>query len=802
MHVRIRAEPLGRLSLIREIPDARLAMLEGLNGVGKTLAIRLLEICTGTMPYRGSPRAWESLRSGLGPFRVDITHLSVGADISCTGNSLDWPESDETEPNSDWFREITIGGQEATLDEVRALLIVRRMAGDEGILNTFAQIAEEDARRVRSWAQRFASPEGSPLADLEDRVARAEELLGGRIAERYVELQTALGDAEDYVDEAEGNLTRAQGREAELQEAQDIYENLTRIQEQTPEIAQQLAELDTKIGCAEEEHAAVQSELRNLIAKSVRAEPARKELRHARRTLNRNLGRLSSTMVQAARMATSLDVEPRLTKARELIEVLEAQIDRIRTEQTTLDAAPVMRSLLDRVTSELDDVESLGLGEEIVLDDTGTGLQMSVVRARTGMLVRRQHLEDQPPPPEALQLEEQVADVEDKLLAASALVAKLREVARYERLVEENEIRLDKAMSADVEVVSQEIQDLEERRRAIDEERLSLATERAQLAENLGGAADPSTVAAIEQQLTQALGTLDLTETLLPEALSEAQARTTEASGTLQVARENWARALDEFARASADVQRAANTLAEDDRVSWLRSALTLNALPSDGTADQLLSDVQVAHSTLLEMNDRLGRHREQLGAIAQALETVAGVLRGQQAEAQLYVRELQRWLGGRLGGWLSNTRVRQELLPNAVGGIAVDVATREVTWHESAVTYSRPLEAFSSGEQAFTYTRARLALLDEEAPRAANRLIVLDEFGAFIAHDRLEGLVAYLRDRADEYERDQVLVILPLSRDYGDLAQNASSTSAADKFEALAEQVQTRGYAVQDLAR
>ena len=802
MRIRIHAEPVGRLSLIREIPDARLAMLEGLNGVGKTLAIRLLEICTGTMPYRGSARAWESLRTGLGPFRVDVMQLSAGEGISWSGSSLDWPESNDTEPTSDWFREITIDGAEATLDEVRELLIVRRMAGDEGILNTFAQIAEEDARRVRNWAQRLASPDRSPLADLEDRVARAEELLGGRIGARYSEVQAALDDATAFVDEAEGRLARARDREDELQEAIDIYENLKRIREQAPGIAGQLAELNDQISRTEEEHAVVQGEIRNLIAKSVRAEPAKKELRLARRTLNRNLGNLSNALVDAARMATSLDVEPHLSSALEVLQELQEQLAQLKTEQTALDAAPVMRSLLDRVTGELGEVESLGLGDQIVLDDTGTGLQISVVRARAGMLVRRQHLEDQPPPPEALQLQEQMSDIEDRSGAASALAAKLHEVARYERLVENNEIRLDRAMSEDVDAATQQIQSLEERRRAIDEKRLSLATERARLAENLGGAADPSTVAAIERQLAQVLATLDLTETMLPEALSGAQARTTEAIGVLQVARENSARALEEFARVSADIQRAAGALAEDDRVSWLRRALRAEALPSEGTAGQLLPNVQLAHSTLVEMNDRLGRHREQLGAIARALDAVASVLRGQQAEAHLYVGQLQQWLGERLGGWLSNTRVRQELLPNAVGDIAVNVATREVTWHEQAATYSRPLEAFSSGEQAFTYTRARLALLDEEAPRAANRLIVLDEFGAFIAHDRLEGLIAYLRDRAGEYERDQVLVVLPLSRDYEDLAQNASSASAADKFEELADQVQTRGYAVQDLAK
>jgi len=138
---------------------------------------------------------------------------------------------------------------------------------------------------------------------------------------------------------------------------------------------------------------------------------------------------------------------------------------------------------------------------------------------------------------------------------------------------------------------------------------------------------------------------------------------------------------------------------------------------------------------------------------------------------------------------------VRQELLPNAIGEIAVDVERREVTWTERDATRSRPLDAFSSGEQAFAYTRARLAVLDEQA-KPLNRLIALDEFGAFIAHDRLAGLLAYLRDRTRDHPEDQVVVILPLSRDYTQLASNALA-SEADAFGKLAEEIATRSYAV-----
>jgi hypothetical protein len=142
---------------------------------------------------------------------------------------------------------------------------------------------------------------------------------------------------------------------------------------------------------------------------------------------------------------------------------------------------------------------------------------------------------------------------------------------------------------------------------------------------------------------------------------------------------------------------------------------------------------------------------------------------------------------------------VRAELLPDADGPIHVDLHTAEVRWTESGGERSRPLEAFSSGEQAFAYTRARLAILDEEENPPANRLVALDEFGAFIAHDRLAALLAHLQDRVDDHPSDQVIVILPLTRDYASLAASSVGPDAS-RYAELERQIAERGYAIQEL--
>jgi len=196
---------------------------------------------------------------------------------------------------------------------------------------------------------------------------------------------------------------------------------------------------------------------------------------------------------------------------------------------------------------------------------------------------------------------------------------------------------------------------------------------------------------------------------------------------------------------------------------------------------------------------DRLGDHRGQLGAVEVALRGLARRLRGQSLETRRYVEPLEDWLGQHFSEWFNSERVRVELLPEADGPVLVDLHTAEVRWREGESERSRPLEAFSSGEQAFAYTRARLAILDEQDRPPQHRLIVLDEFGAFIAHDRLTGLLAHLRERAEEHPNDQVLVVLPLSRDYATMAATAIGEEAA-RYGSLAAEIADHNYALQEI--
>ena len=163
MQIRISTDPIGPLRVLDGLPDVPLSVMEGRNGIGKSLAVRLLEICCGEMPYRlGSP-AWESLRTGLGRFEVRAEHLSGAGLVRWRADSRQWPGEPVGAPDEAWFEAIEIDGAQTTMSELRSLLRVHRIAGDEGIVETLASRADAEAEAVHRWAARVYGGRRHPV---------------------------------------------------------------------------------------------------------------------------------------------------------------------------------------------------------------------------------------------------------------------------------------------------------------------------------------------------------------------------------------------------------------------------------------------------------------------------------------------------------------------------------------------------------------------------------------------------------------------------------------------------------------
>jgi hypothetical protein len=207
------------------------------------------------------------------------------------------------------------------------------------------------------------------------------------------------------------------------------------------------------------------------------------------------------------------------------------------------------------------------------------------------------------------------------------------------------------------------------------------------------------------------------------------------------------------------------------------------------GTANGL-ARFAAGRARLLALDKRLDdadRLLASFRAVANAALSTEDALVGSTSR----VRAVRTVLGNELRGFLDTPAIRDALFDGAEI-VDVDPVEAHLTLETADGRSTRPFESFSTGEQAFAFTQARIREL--VAPPQPNRLLVLDEFGAFVAADRLPALIEFLSAETLGAICDQVLVILPLQVDYE--ADVGFTTGAlAERYRERAAQIADRGY-------
>ena len=802
MLVRISASPSGPLSVIGDLPVARLAILEGYNGIGKTLAVRILQLCTGTMPYASDSAAWESLREGLGHIEVEITGLQGADRVVWVADSADWGH--DPVPRAEWFKSITIDGKPASLDDVRHLITVFRLAGDEDLTETFASQAEDRAAVVHRWRAKHAASEQGPLKQLEDLAGAADDLLQSVSIKQLAELKDDADLAKQALAETRDAVNELQQRREMLNEALDLRRRVSDMRAREPELQRELTEINEQITQKRSELEAAQKQVTRLAARVGRTEALDKELENAERTLLRNIKKLQASWSSAAAQAAALEVEPDTETVDELFEELTQQEEQLENQHHEHYQAPAMMQLLGTLSDELSEAESKGLADQVAVDDAESGTQLTVSQTRAGMVTRHGFLEQQPPPAKAVEILQELERVSHRKERVESLLEELDEVERFQRLVNHNEDRVRKALQRGAGgEAAEKLEKANKHRSECDQALLGLATQRAAVAQRLGSAGSDTSQQALQGQLDSDLESLRIPEEQLESEASAMEQLFAAAEEELAEANRRARDCRQRLAHERAGIRNAIELLDSNADLRWVGEALDRRQPASAGSIDHLHRDLVAAQNVVRGVLDRLGKHRTDLEAVEMALQGTARQLQGQSVNATEYVEQLQGWLAALFSDWFNDPRVRSELLNNADRDqeVTVDVSTRRVLWSENRTRRSRPLEAFSSGEQAFAYTRARLAVLDDADPNVTNRLIVLDEFGAFIAQHLFRGMLDYLKEWTGDRQSDQVLLILPLGRDYSQLAESAVG-GRAKRYATLARHVDERGYVTRTIVR
>jgi hypothetical protein len=279
MRLQIQRLKPGSLPLISEIPDYGIARLVGYNGTGKSLTIRVLELCAGEQSTF-EPEAWRGFCQGLGRIGVTASSLHGAGELywELDGEKLLHASaaSGRARPETEWFEAIRRNGQDASLGEVRALFSVKRIGGDVGLIETLAEEAERSARDITLLAESLAT---SPvLAEVEALVSEILTILAPVSIDAIREHERAASTARADRESAEAVLQDALRRREALLQISATHERVEEARAGAAELDAEIVKLNESISEIEQRRAHATRELDASEAAAAKSEEARAEL--------------------------------------------------------------------------------------------------------------------------------------------------------------------------------------------------------------------------------------------------------------------------------------------------------------------------------------------------------------------------------------------------------------------------------------------------------------------------------------------------------------------------------------------
>ena len=732
------------------------------------MAIRLLQLCTGQQPYRGfDTKVWTELRESLGKVDVHCSRLDGASSIKWQIDSSLWPDN----PDRDFSliaesgrpgicRRVTIDDEDADLQSVQRLLRVYRLAGDE----TLVQAVKADVSSLRTIAD-------SERTELERRSSEAfaffEELKAHLDAASPKTLEVAatlLSEAKEAFGQLSEDLAAAEARQDELKALALQRQELDALVDQHGDPESYARALQEKLEEIKEKRESLRAERDLLKLKVGQDTPALREIDKLEGKWQEKRDQRDELLEEAQALTGKLallsippdDKEPSFTSPKaEAVAALKA----LKDLQANLDAGPQVAALGDRLLKILDEERVEPLRERPVAT-VESGHHLSSQELETGIRTRQEEIAEEGRPPQAEQLEDEIRLAEERLADFTQLGEVLRKVRRRESELKTNRRKLKELADGLAGVEGEKFSELEGKEEQLAEEQSNCEADlrrvRQQMAQLASGASAGTITDRFERRVAEAKTSLDSLDDDIQEQIRQVTVLLQEKeTGRLEV--ESGEAGLK---AAQAAQREALAQMAAVDKWQQLRDLEMLPLPDSDDTVSQARVDALMSRCETSE-----GQLQALSSLVADRI--VAGLLAAEQREepksdgALDVLRLLEADLGRQYFG---HSSVASALFD---GGHLIRFSLIEyvVEWQpEAAEPVTRHLDAFSSGERAFAYTKTRLEKLRDE-PVTENRFVALDEFGAFLERSRLELLERYLFNDAVGKFVDQALIILPLGK-------------------------------------
>lgn len=753
----IDAETRGGLRVIPTIPNIDRCWLEGRNGIGKTVAVRLLELVAGRQPFRSDVDAWAALKENLGPTTVVISEFPSTAEIESIRIELtpdEWP-ADPVPLTAD-LGSVFVDGKQRDHHALREYFDLVRIGGDETVVSQLSNLIGDDyalAARSRRWLEEIARDAASILTPLIIDIERLSE--------------PEFVAADEAVRVATKELTAVDSMAEEASERQLALEELIRLSELRqqqvrlgPAIRASLDAAKSRVRELTETKDELMEELRALVPRRAALQQLQRELEELQKRRDGRRSRAARTHSTAQQALQEAGVA-----ADTVDSVYQRALDErneLRRDRAALASLPDVLELIDDARSPLADVEGSSLDDEVlaVIDTTA---RVTTTDLRAGFDARSDELKRDVSYDQLAKIDDEIARSGSRIRELSNVRSLLRDAGQKATLLLEVEREIEAKEGQIRDSSGDEYSEVSERLRVVESQIADEIKREAEFRVHLdllnrsgGASALDSKVADLEQRLdivaSRAQAALSDTVALRQDLAAEQQRLRYELSSKKSLHRD-----LED------QLVRALHLIARGADYQWLRESVPAGTIPTvrADRRDALRRLVRLADAARRVQSD-VEASLNQVAAVEAALDAIRhSIATHGDPSRNRYAESLVKWYEGQMADYLSNPDIREAIFD---GGDfqQFDLVNGFVSWRtKTGEQRRRPIEAFSSGERAFAYMLA--AILSHGRSAAQYRVFVLDEFGAFVEQSRRSRLGHFLDQRLLKEElAAQVVVILP----------------------------------------
>ena len=786
MEIKFKFDGQTGLRVLDGFIDGRIIEVQGLNGIGKSVAAQLLEIISGEHVFQRQSD-FESLRSALKSATVSITGLPRECKtIQAIVTPRKWAFTQEDQIRADTVGEFYVDGKKSSAEKAMSLISTRIIRGNDTIISQMREVLirnrEDIIQRHSTARQNFDISQGLKQDFL--KISPEDNITVFKRAKESLSINKVKES------ELQKDITRARSVLAALKQLLEIKEQIDELQKADfPTLAQRIAALETDLSKNLQKQEELTQEIESLQTQ-VAAQSAQDQqqantlaallskLEHEEEELRRNLAEAIQQLDLPIDDLTPSGLERQLNVLEKRnLDRIDGLDSRWKEVSVYLELAGVGHSLVFRLIPAV----QKGLGGKIIgqgeIDNLGS-VELSIsqlenlIHNRLSVLDREaSELPEEEYMKEADSLRSQRKRIQDALLVVKSLRNKINAKTETAHNLNKLQTSIDKIGAQRVQTLKKSWDELRQQELY---SRIELNRMR-ETHEKLSGYAN---LTDLSKKYESELSKLNLKEDVRSVYESFQHTQAASEAGFEEVQRQ-----IQENGNV---IHKLGNDFSNEIKILTSKKEFSYFITdPNPATIDEAATCIEQAHMKVNKFVDDCETTHTFIGRVHDSLNIMLQELQGKELRKREY-EDIISSLHRIYSSYFVSVYQAPEFLNYVFKGfknvVRFDMEKNEVVLETiEGHEYSRSLSAFSSGERAFAFS---LAMIEITAKRKeANKILILDEFGALLDYERSEVLKRYLKDKVEnEKIADKVIVILPAREDLRERVSSMETSLEAQK--------------------